>query len=275
MGTCKHKGGCQKQSQSYLKKIQKRLTPRAGVILSLCVKHHKEKYGDGATKIENENRRLRTRNKPEQCARKGCKKFRRSPTYYCAKHQKVLRLSPRKHGPQKKARSRKCDGRDLQMCCPDSAKCTQCMKAFRFHSGKVKKSKSGIEGHGLFAREKIVKGEMLLPYTGKMHYCSYDELKKKKGVDMRRMMEVERGVYIDGGKYGGLGKYANHSCSPSASLLKLEKRDARGATRKRVAIVARVDIDVGEEITIAYGSNALAINNGICNCGHENCTGRQ
>lgn len=120
---------------------------------------------------------------------------------------------------------------------------------------------SRIHGIGLFARAVHRKGQELCAYTGPV--ASHPAA---PGPDGRVFaMEIEPGRWVDGSGADNPARHANHSCNPSAEMVR------RG---DRILLVALRDLEPGDEITFDYGyglSDALAH---PCRCGSEGCPGR-
>src|SRR3989344_6546305 len=112
-----------------------------------------------------------------------------------------------------------------------------------YTSSKVRNRFSQTSGRGLFAVEKINKGEIIADYTnGTGEYIDTqksDEL-FEKGND--HMIQVDDDLIFAAVKDGDSedADYINHSCDSNCGI------------KDKLKIVARKDIDVGEEITIDY-----------------------
>ena len=122
---------------------------------------------------------------------------------------------------------------------------------------EVKRSSAGL---GLYATEKIKKGETIIEYVGNI---IDDEQASKKSKCMY-IFEVKKNVNIDGSPRWNIARYANYSCDPNA-----ESENNRG----RIYIVATKNISVGGEITFDYGEEH--VNEHIkphgCLCGTKKC----
>ena len=105
-------------------------------------------------------------------------------------------------------------------------------------------------GNALFAGEKILKGEFICLYIGMR--MSYTECKAriKAGRIADYMLDVTRGVVIDGYEVGQGAAMANHSCDPNASL---EHHILKGSEKAPVGMLMAIkDIEVSDEIEANY-----------------------
>lgn len=117
--------------------------------------------------------------------------------------------------------------------------------------------KDGIDGDGLFARESIPKGTLIIEYTGER--ITDAESERRGG---RYLFEVKKNLVIDGSHPSHTARYINHACSPNAEA-------EHEVTEDRVYIRALRKIRPSEEITINYGEeymNDILIPDGGCRC---------
>jgi len=108
---------------------------------------------------------------------------------------------------------------------------------------KVKKWRSKIDGAGLFASEKIKRGEVILVQAGKI--VTYSEIYKAKSPLTDICFLVDKNLLICPLKTKGVihrdGAFImNHSCDPNCGL------------RGQVTFVAMRDISPNEELTYDY-----------------------
>ncbi len=94
-------------------------------------------------------------------------------------------------------------------------------------------------GLGLFTREAISRGTLVVEYTGAL--LPSEEAYRRGG---RYLFEVNARWIIDGAGRENISRYINHSCRPNC-----EPR-TRGM---RVLIYARRNIRAGEELSYDYG----------------------
>lgn len=120
---------------------------------------------------------------------------------------------------------------------------------------------SRIHGIGLFARASHRKGESLCAYAGPLI-----RQPSAPGPDgLVFAIEVEPGLWIDGSEPANPARHANHSCDPTAEMVRGEDG---------LLLVALRDLAPGDEITFDYGfglADALAH---PCRCAAAGCVGR-
>jgi SET domain-containing protein len=131
------------------------------------------------------------------------------------------------------------------------------------HTGVVVAS-SGIAGDGLFAREPIAAGVLVLRLGGRL--VSTRELAELiAAADAAPDGEYIDTTTVDDDRHlvlplGTVAHYANHSCDPNLW------HDGP------YEVVARRDIAAGEELTIDYGTNSGAPGFWMaCACGSGDC----
>ncbi len=121
---------------------------------------------------------------------------------------------------------------------------------------KVEVSASRIEGHGLFAHERIAEGEPIVVMGGRvLTTAGLQSLKLEKysaaaiGDDLHILLDTPSAA-----------EFGNHSCEPNTWM------------QDEVTTVALRDIEQGEEITIDYATHtdnpAWSM---PCNCGSAIC----
>lgn len=132
-------------------------------------------------------------------------------------------------------------------------------------SPKIKRGKSALGGDGLFAAEKINKGELVIDFTnapGKMiNEREADEL-YEKGEDY--MIQVEEDLFFAATNNDELedSDFLNHSC------------DANCGIKDKLKIVAMRDIEPGEEICFDYAMSESGKDYKMdCLCGSPKCRG--
>lgn len=102
---------------------------------------------------------------------------------------------------------------------------------------------------GLYARDRVRKGDFLGEFTGEIieaetFWSRFEEVGNEDNVYFCHL----HGVYvIDATKKGSVARFINHSCVPNSAFLPWTV-----SRRRRIAVVAMVDIEAGMEITISY-----------------------
>lgn len=102
----------------------------------------------------------------------------------------------------------------------------------------VKRSSAGF---GLFAGEPIKKGARIIEYVGEK--VSAAEANRRGG---KYLFEINEKWTIDGTTRKNTARYVNHACGAAANC---EAENDRG----RIFILAKKNIDPGEELTYDYG----------------------
>ncbi|KAM7275643.1 hypothetical protein ACFE04_017509 [Oxalis oulophora] len=118
--------------------------------------------------------------------------------------------------------------------------------------------KSSIHALGLFTKELILSGEMVVEYIGEIidqQECDKREKEYLSGKNLLRksacyFYEIDEEHIIDATCKGGIGRFVNHSCSPNV----ISKEIVVGNEKKIVFFANRV-ICAGEEITYDYKFN--------------------
>lgn len=109
---------------------------------------------------------------------------------------------------------------------------------------QVKRSSAGL---GLFANQKIKKGELVIEYTGET--ISAAEANRRGG---KYLFELNENWTIDGKDRQNIARYINHSCKPNC-YPELDKK------AERVFIYAKKQLTPGEELTYNYGKDYFNI----------------
>ena len=117
----------------------------------------------------------------------------------------------------------------------------------------VKKCSSGL---GLFTKQDIKKGDLVIEYTGEK--ITEAEANRRGG---RYLFELNDNWTIDGKGRENKARYLNHSCKPNCYPELDEKEE-------HIFIYAKRNIKAGEELTYNYGKmyfNDLIMKDG-CRC---------
>ena len=136
----------------------------------------------------------------------------------------------------------------------------------------VRLGRSGVHGHGLFARDLIPRGERVIEYVGER--ITKAEAVRREDRRLARLaaggdgcvyvFELNRRHDLDGDVPWNPARRINHSCAPNC-----EAQRGRG----RIWIVARRDIAPGEELTYDYGFDFAEWRDHPCRCGAPQCAG--
>lgn len=128
-------------------------------------------------------------------------------------------------------------------------------------SEKVAIENSQINGKGMFAKEKIAKGEVVFIKGG--HILKRDQL--FASVKINSYLPIDDEYFIAANtpeEEEGIKLYNNHSCNPNCGL------------RGEITFVAMRDIEKGEELTCDYAFIDDDDYEFECTCGSDNCRKR-
>ncbi|KAJ3482006.1 hypothetical protein NLI96_g7263 [Meripilus lineatus] len=115
-------------------------------------------------------------------------------------------------------------------------------------------ARSPIHDWGLYAMEKISRGEMVIEYVGEVIRAQVADKREKayerQGIGSSYLFRIDEDLVVDATKKGNLGRLINHSCDPNctAKIITINGE-------KKIVIYAKQDIELGSEIT--YGSSFL------------------
>ena len=136
------------------------------------------------------------------------------------------------------------------------------MKKKSYMSTKIEKKKCKI-GFGLFAKEKIKKGEIVIDFsTGPGKYMSTkesDDTFFNKGVDYGLQIDDDLFFVPNNAKEIESADFLNHSCNPTLGI------------KGNMQMVALRDIEKGEEITFDYATAETSKYSMKCHCGSKDC----
>ncbi|KAF4316270.1 hypothetical protein BBO99_00008621 [Phytophthora kernoviae] len=133
--------------------------------------------------------------------------------------------------------------------------------------------KSSIHGYGLFLKEPVSEGQMIVEYQGHMiGQRVADERERRyeeQGVGSCYMFRLDENTIIDATRCGNLARFINHSCDPKAFARVVSVEGGE----KKIVIFAKRAIAVGDEVTYDYKfpieDEAIR-----CDCNAPNCIGR-
>ena len=133
-----------------------------------------------------------------------------------------------------------------------------------YTSPKVEVRKSGIEGRGVFAKEKIFKGGIVFDFSkgnGKM--ISNSEMDKLCAEGRDYGIQIGEDLFFAATENSEMeaGDYLNHSC------------DANLGIKDSLKMVARRDIEPGKEVAFDYAMSETSDYKMDCRCGKPNCRG--
>ncbi|HEU5056526.1 MAG TPA: SET domain-containing protein [Kofleriaceae bacterium] len=115
-------------------------------------------------------------------------------------------------------------------------------------------------GRGVFARERIARGELLVVFAGTV--LLGEELAELAADQRRLVLQVDENHYLLS-EVEGCADWVNHCCQPNAGL------------RGQVTLVAMRDIEAGEEICYDYAmSDGSPYDDFDCRCGRVGCRTR-
>lgn len=147
---------------------------------------------------------------------------------------------------------------------------------FKFNQLQTRKkhlrfARSPIHDWGLYAMEKISKGEMVIEYVGEVIRAQVADKREKtyerQGIGSSYLFRIDEDLVVDATKKGNLGRLINHSCDPNctAKIIMI-------SGEKKIVIYAKQDIELGEEITYDYHF-PFEQDKIPCLCGSAKCRG--
>uniref|UniRef100_K3WTU8 Uncharacterized protein n=1 Tax=Globisporangium ultimum (strain ATCC 200006 / CBS 805.95 / DAOM BR144) TaxID=431595 RepID=K3WTU8_GLOUD len=133
---------------------------------------------------------------------------------------------------------------DIGICCNSNL--------LRSAQRKIGVSFSTTHGWGAFALERIRRGEFLYEYTGAL--ISDDEAERRGNIydvmAISFLFDVNTDEVVDATRKGNKSKFANHKATVSANC---EAKILLVNGEHRIALYARDDIEIGEELFFDYG----------------------
>lgn len=121
---------------------------------------------------------------------------------------------------------------------------------------------SPIHGRGGFARRRFQQGDRVLEYQGERISKAESIRRCAQGRDAIFYLDEE--CDLDGDVPWNPARFLNHSCAPNCEAQRIDGR---------LWIVARRDIQPGEELTFNYGYDLIAYREYPCRCGAPDCVG--
>ncbi|KAK6977468.1 SET domain-protein, partial [Favolaschia claudopus] len=148
--------------------------------------------------------------------------------------------------------------------------------SFKFNQLQTRKkhlrfARSPIHDWGLYAMEKISRGEMVIEYVGEIIRAQVAEKREKlyerQGIGSSYLFRIDEDLVVDATKKGNLGRLINHSCDPNctAKIITINGE-------KKIVIYAKQEIELGDEITYDYHF-PFEQDKIPCLCGSAKCRG--
>lgn len=148
--------------------------------------------------------------------------------------------------------------------------------SFKFNQLQTRKkhlrfARSPIHDWGLYAMEKISRGEMVIEYVGEVIRAQVADKREKvyerQGIGSSYLFRIDEDLVVDATKKGNLGRLINHSCDPNctAKIITINGE-------KKIVIYAKQDIELGDEITYDYHF-PIEQDKIPCLCGSAKCRG--
>ncbi len=121
---------------------------------------------------------------------------------------------------------------------------------------------SPIHGTGGFARVAIPAGTRVIPYLGRK--ISKEESLRQCQSNNRFLFYFDDEFDLDGDVDWNPARLLNHSCDPNCEARRVDEG---------IVMVAKRDIQAGEEVTFDYGYDLVDYREHPCRCGAPNCVG--
>ena len=131
----------------------------------------------------------------------------------------------------------------------------------------IELTNSRIQGYGIVAKRDIPRGTEILEYVGKHLTKSASEKQLEKLIETGQhiyIFSLNDKVDVDGDTDYNVAKYINHSCEPNCYTYSDEEK---------IWIVAKRDIQAGEELSYDYGFDRSSWQDYRCLCKSDNCFG--
>ncbi|KAE9058559.1 hypothetical protein PF007_g31257 [Phytophthora fragariae] len=168
-----------------------------------------------------------------------------------------------------------CENRSMQVECVSG----KCVTGGRCSNQQMQDDRNALlsvknlshKGMSLFASEQILPGAFVCQYTGEIIRSSTYRRREMElnGVTNYYGMAINNNEVIDARAFGGIARFANHSCQPNCVV---ERWDVNGEIC--CGFFAKTLIENNEEITIDYGGgNTTATRRKKCMCKKAGCRG--
>jgi SET domain-containing protein len=133
-------------------------------------------------------------------------------------------------------------------------------------SARIVRVGRAATGLGLFAARPIAKRAYIVTYRGKLIATAEAHRRERSRAGAKYMFEIDRRRTIDGSSRRNLGRYINHACKPNAAAV---------LRKGRIVFVALRAIAAGEEITLDYGEDYVALFIAPSGCRCAECSGER
>ena len=131
-----------------------------------------------------------------------------------------------------------------------------------FVSSKLEVRSNPAKGNfGLFAREAIAEGELVICWAG--YVATAEQFEQLSAFEQEHSVQIEDNLYqVPYGQVEDPGDYVNHSCEPNLGL------------SSSISLVALRDIRPDEEVCFDYAmTDSTPYDEFACGCGTDLCRG--
>eukprot|EP01126_Amoeba_proteus_P009095 TRINITY_DN13450_c0_g4_i2.p1 TRINITY_DN13450_c0_g4~~TRINITY_DN13450_c0_g4_i2.p1 ORF type:complete len:341 (+),score=84.40 TRINITY_DN13450_c0_g4_i2:58-1023(+) len=146
------------------------------------------------------------------------------------------------------------------------------MKRLNSTGERLQVLRSAIQGWGVYAKQWIRKGEIIIEYVGELIDTALADKREsyynQHGIGCYMFRIPDEDSIVDATLKGNMARFINHSCDPNAKTDHIYYNN-----QTKIVIYARRDIRPGEEISYDY---LFAIDEGDkvpCTCGASKCKG--
>ena len=138
-------------------------------------------------------------------------------------------------------------------------------------NGLYETRRSGIQGRGVFAKQRIRPGQRIIEYTGE-RISNAEADRRYNDEKMRRhhtyLFTLDGKIVVDGNSGGNDSRLINHSCDPNCEAV-IEDGEIWIYAKKNIQPGAELAYDYQYERTNDPGDE----NRYKCSCGAPNCRG--
>ena len=121
---------------------------------------------------------------------------------------------------------------------------------------------SSVHGTGAFAKIDLPEGNRVIEYVGEK--IDKQESNRRCEADNPFIFHLDENFDLDGNVDWNPARFINNSCSPNCDAELIDGK---------IWIIARQDIQAGEEITFNYGYDLEDYKSHPCRCGAASCIG--